>query len=158
MPANPSDQLLQKMFKAPPVVKKTGREKQPTTLDPSWLRSGFEGGLDTILGALGVGPDTQMNKVGSMLGMALPLGNKIGRYPELNITPEMIPVQNRLAMGMSPNKNAIYDEAGRFLAHENPIDSVYAAHVASSRNKNIIKKGITPSQQVYERIMQKQNQ
>lgn len=40
---------------------------------PSLGQKVFEGGIDTILGLLGVGPDTQPNQIGQMMGAAAPM-------------------------------------------------------------------------------------
>lgn len=151
MPAEPSSQLLSRMLKKPTPTK--GPMRQPKPLDPSWLRSGFEGGMDLMLGALGIGPDTQMNRVGGLVGMALPLGKKLGRYPEVDIRGQ-IPSQNKLAMGVNPS-SGIYDDVGRYLGPGQKIDPAYEAHVASSRNKFPPAKQVGPSEDAIDRILQK---
>ena len=58
----------------------TGVEPPPQL--PSLGRSMMEGGIDTIMGLLGVGPDTQANQVGQMIGAGLPVfrvGGKVLR-------------------------------------------------------------------------------
>jgi hypothetical protein len=161
MPAEPSSALLSKMLKRP--IKSNGPTQKPRPLDPSWLRSGFEGAVDTLLGALGIGPDTTMNRAGALISAAIPMmGAKrlkgLGRYPEFDLAnspSEVFPVQNRLAMGMNPSEG-IYDEAGRYLAPKPKIDPAYEAHVASSRNKfPIERKGIEPSEDLMNRMMEK---
>lgn len=127
MPLDPSPQLLKKMK----VGKGPTSDNSPQA--PSLLRDIFEGLVDTGLGAVGIGPDSKMNRVGAMLGMALPMSKKLGRYPEIDVTSQ-IPTQNRLAMGVSPS-NGVYDEAGRYLGAAPKVDEAYKAHVASSRGK-----------------------
>lgn len=132
---------------------------------PSLLRDIFEGLVDTGLGAIGVGPDTKANRLGGLLGMALPIGAsiknpfggvgkahvyppigssnklqsvptaKLGRYDNASIKASDIPAQNRLAMGMNPSEG-IYDEAGRYLGAAPKVDPVFQAHVGSSRGKH----------------------
>ena len=131
MPAGLSNQFL----KAPPKVDKTKSQRKSNPLDPSFLRDILEGIVDIPMGALGVGPDSKANRVGAMLGMALPLGKKLGRYPEVDIS-SRIPTQNKLAMGVSLFNNSIYDDAGRYLGPSPKVDEAYQAHVASSRNKH----------------------
>ena len=69
MPAGLSSQFL----KAPPKVDRTKPQRKSKPLDPSFLRDILEGIVDIPMGALGVGPDSKANRVGAMLGMALPL-------------------------------------------------------------------------------------
>lgn len=120
------------------LLKKPKVGKGPTTnnkpQEPSLLRDIFEGVVDTGLGAIGVGPDSKSNRIGALLGMALPLG-KLGRY-DTKLNARDFPSQNRLAMGGSPGSNAIYDASGRYLGPSNTVDSVYQAHLGSSVGKH----------------------
>lgn len=87
MPTEPSSKLLNKWLKRPEKI--TGPMRKPKPLDPSWLRTGFEGAVDTVLGALGVGPDTRMNRAGAMLGAMGPSMKLINRIPGRQIQPTM---------------------------------------------------------------------
>lgn len=151
MPPDPTNLFLQRFLKQPQVP---NRPINPNQLPPAqpmlpdWMRRGFEGGTDMILGALGVGPESQMNNVGQFLGMALPMAR--GRMltpPIRQVQPSMDEV-NMLVRQLEGNlanipksgsySKPIYDEAGRLLAFEKQADKAYQAHVASSRNKNVM--------------------
>ena len=137
MPPELSNQFL----KAPPRIDKSKSQAKSKPLDPSFLRDLFEGIVDIPMGALGVGPDSKANRVGAMLGMALPTASKLGglnktklgRYPEVDISSQ-IPTQNKLAMGVSPS-SGIYDDVGRYLGPSAKVDEAYQAHVGSSVGK-----------------------
>lgn len=139
MPVEPSSELLNRWIKKP--VKRDGPKREPTPLDPSWLRTGFEGVVDTILGMGGVGPDSKMNRIGQMVSAAGPMMN-----PK-----KLLSTKIPKAIKGTP----IYDDAGRFLAFENPPDEAYAAHVGSSVGKHELPKkvGVSPSDAAYEIAM-----
>lgn len=54
--------------------------------DPSWkqtLRGAFEGGSDALMGLLGVGEDTQANRVGQLAGAALPVKSLLHGWDDI---------------------------------------------------------------------------
>jgi hypothetical protein len=132
------------LLQAPPSIDSRIPQRKRTAIDPTWASRGFEGGIDTILGALGIGPDTKMNQIGQLLMAALPIKDP------------------RRLLGTSiPNKGKpILDEAGRFLGMESTPDTVYSAHVGSSRGKFELPKkdagrysNLSPSEATLERMM-----
>lgn len=143
MPVEPSSELLNRWIKKPVKRPSNGQVTQPTPLDPSWLRSGFEGVVDTILGMGGVGPDSKMNRMGQVLSAAAPIMN-----PK-----RLLSTKIPKAIKGTP----IYDDAGRFLSFENPPDEAYAAHIGSSVGKHDLPKpertGVSPSDAAYEIAM-----
>ncbi len=152
MPVNPSPNFMQQFGMQQPQapVGPPAQQQLPMAqpLLPSWMRTGAEGGIDALLGLLGVGPESKMNQVGQMAGAAIPMMGGIGLAsrikPAMQAAPEAGEIGS-LISEMSNNlrkvpggQNPIYDEAGRFLAMERPDDPAYLAHVASSRNKNVL--------------------
>lgn len=116
-------------LKKPPKLG-NGPKMAPSILEPSRLRELLEGIVDVPMGALGIGPDSKMNRVGAMLGSAFPMG----RFSGMKLGKANFPHQAQMGMGMSPS-NGIYDDAGRFLGAGNKVDNVYNAHVRSSVGK-----------------------
>ena len=45
----------------------------PPSQPPTRVQQGFEGGLDALLGLLGVGPETKANQIGQLISAALPI-------------------------------------------------------------------------------------
>ncbi len=93
MPINPSPSLTQKLLKTPTVTNgPSGLSKRG--INPSWASKGFEGISDLILGALGVGPDSTMNRVGQTGMAALPLmGGLASRIKEI---PQLAPTADEV--------------------------------------------------------------
>jgi len=134
MPAEPSSQLLSKLIRKPPTV--SGPKREAVSLPSNWARTGFEGLVDLITGSLGLESDSKMNQVGQLVGMGMtPFIKKMGK--------------------------PIYDEAGRLLAFDSPVDEAYQAHLASSRNKlggvQSGRQAAAPSDAAYERMMERFN-
>ncbi len=201
MPVSPSPNFLQQFgMQAPqaptgPIAQQQLPMAQP--LMPSWMRTGFEGGTDALLGMVGIGggPNaSKMNQVGQLGAAAIPMMGGIGLAsrikPAMQAAPEAGEIGN-LISEMSNNlrkipggQNPIYDEAGRYLGLESPMqtakptfelppqmmnvsgprafpsmpnEGAYNAHVASSVNKNVIPKpqGYAPSTDQLESLMAK---
>lgn len=53
------------------MVKRQQSQESPLRQD---MRSGLSGGVEGLLGALGMGEETQANQIGQLLGMGLPFG------------------------------------------------------------------------------------
>lgn len=141
MPAEPSSASLNKFLKRP-ISTKGGKKITPRPLDPSWLRSGFEGAVDTVLGALGVGPDTTMNRAGGLMGAAVPFANvgkiNMGIKPSMQEVDELIgTMRGNLSKIPQSKKLGVLDESGRYLAPALP------------------KRGIGPSEDIMERMRQR---
>lgn len=195
MPVNPSPNFMQQFGMQQPQapVGPPAQQQLPMAqpLLPSWMRTGAEGGIDALLGLLGVGPESKMNQVGQLAGAAIPMMGGIGLAsrikPAMQAAPEAGEVGN-LISEMSNNlrkipggQNPIYDEAGRYLGLESPMQSAkptfelppqmmnvsgprafpsmpnegaYNAHVASSVNKNK-PQGYAPNVDQLEELMKK---
>jgi hypothetical protein len=168
MPVNPSPDLLKQFGIQQPQVPVNSGMQGPMPIAkpllPSWMQTGFEGGIEGILGMLGFGDrDNKMNQVGQLGAAAIPmLGSGIGLAsrikPAMQAAPEADEI-GQLISQMSNNlkkipggQNPIYDEAGRFLAMERPDDPAYLAHVASSRNKNPMPPANTPLKSKYSEL------
>lgn len=69
--------------------------QQVQAADPAWkrmARSVFEGGSDALMGLVGVGPDTTMNRVGELAGAAAPFAGMkrhMGNIPKWTPTPDL---------------------------------------------------------------------
>lgn len=181
MPVSPSPNFLQQFGMQQPQVGPSSGMQGPMPvaqpLLPSWMKTGFEGGMDGIMGLLGLGDgNSKMNQVGQLGAAAIPMfGSGIGLAsrikPVMQAAPEAGEVGNLISQ-MSNNlrkipggQNPLYDDAGRFLAMESPMqetrpgftlppqmmdvsgprhipsvpnDTAFNAHVESARNKNVI--------------------
>lgn len=172
MPTNPSNQMLSRIFGNPQPIKKGKIQEGPQenyalkSIMPSWMRdtlgTGLEGAANMTQGILGMGDDSsKMNLIGQMIPTALGALGMAGKTGIFGKTISNNPntysgtvkdTANKLSSSGSP----IYDEAGRFLGMGSKPDPAYLAHVASSRNKNIVssKKALSPSDAKYEMMMQ----
>lgn len=120
------------LLKPNPKVKKGVATRQPTPLDPSWIRTLFEGGVDTALGAIGVGPDSQMNRVGALAGAALPfakldklrLGILGGKAKQMKLNPTEAMDLERLEAGL-PFDRSLSVPTSKLSAYVEPTGGRY---------------------------------
>lgn len=159
MPAEPSPQLLNKMFRRPEGSPYTGGME---SLPPSILRTGFEGIMDMVRGAMGGGTDNTMNRVGELAMAGLPFFSRASRMAQLanaGLGGENRALQLQQA-GLMPRK-PVYDEAGRFLATEAIPDEAMkyalphrAVSFGGEMGETPQLKALNPSDEQYRRMME----
>lgn len=119
-------------------------QTDPTS--PSSAKSAFEGGVDTLLGILGVGPETKSNLTGQLLMAGLPLKGAIkgipGMYSKLTRAAEEMPDAMTAAaaksylMNRAPKEEMQYRSALTTLEGKNPTDKVRKGEILGHLEKN----------------------
>lgn len=98
---------------------------------PSWMRQGFEGGTDMMLGALGLGQDSTMNRAGAMVPAMLGLGGMMGKVGGVG-----------RAIGNNPMSSAGTVETA--LGHPSAWQKFGTPPINGSRNAGINPNAIPP--------------
>lgn len=147
MPAQPSNSMLQKMGLAQPPKVKGAKLAKPNFM------SGSQTIDDILMGLVGQDTGSNTNKFTQLLSAGLPVASGLGKLSQgRKLLPTKIP---------STKGTPIFDDAGRYLAMNNPADEVYSAHIGSSKGKFDIKKQPmmgSPSEQALDRMMARRKQ